>query len=269
MRWARCTTSCTPRSWSPTTMCTQAASTSRTAVSRMRRTLSRSRATRWQSFALDMWIGSRRSTAAGPSPRVRQLANLRVLWAGSALAALLVVGLLIALPRLQPSMGTLLVLAAARSPESLPSTTVSLHGSAGWTAVGSVSGSVPAAPEQRELLALPVAVGTYEGVRLGAEEQSVAISLVAGRVRPCRPGRTCFQQQRDRWQGCRDRGFPHDMPSDLPALYSAFRAARKAKAAVKRAACRGDDRSSNGYPIGARQLREEHQCVVDLRHRNT
>ncbi len=81
-------------------------------------------------------------------------------------------------------MGTLLVLAAARSPESLPSTTVSLHGSAGWTAVGSVSGSVPAAPEQRELLALPVAVGTYDGVRLGAEEQSVAISLVAGQVEP-------------------------------------------------------------------------------------
>ena len=131
-----------------------------------------------------MWIGSRRSTAAGLSSRVRPLANLRVLWAGSALAALIIVGLLIALPRLQPATGTLLVLASARSPESLAPTNVSLHGSAGWTAIGSVSGSVPAAPEERELLALPVAVGTYDGVRLGAEEQSVAISLVAGQVEP-------------------------------------------------------------------------------------
>jgi cytochrome oxidase Cu insertion factor (SCO1/SenC/PrrC family) len=131
-----------------------------------------------------MWISLRRGTAAGRYPRVRQLGNLRVLWAVSALAALLIVGLLIALPRLQPSTGTLLVVAAARSPESLPTTTVSLHGSAGWTAIGSVSGSVPAAPEQRELLALPVAVGTYDGVRLGDQEQSVAISLVTGQVEP-------------------------------------------------------------------------------------
>src|SRR5712691_2840882 len=94
------------------------------------------------------------------------------------------VGLLIALPRLQPPTGTLLVLASARSPESLAPTTVSLHGSAGWTAIGSVSGSVPAAPEQRELLALPVAVGTYYGVRLGLDEEPVAISVVAGQVEP-------------------------------------------------------------------------------------
>src|SRR5229473_5228334 len=184
MRWARCTTSCMPRSSSPTTTCTPAASTSRTAVSRMPRTWSRSKATRWPSSAPHMWIGSRRSTAAGLSQRVRQLPNLRVLWAGSALAVLLIVGLLIALPRLQPATGTLLVLAAARSPDALAPTNVSLHGSAGWTAIGSVSGSVPAAPEQRELLALPVAVGAYDGVRLGAEEQSVAISLVAGQVEP-------------------------------------------------------------------------------------
>src|SRR4029077_6960453 len=76
------------------------------------------------------------------------------------------------------------VVASARSAESLPATSVSLHGSARWTAIGSVSGSVPAAPEQRELFALPVAVGTYDGVRLGDQEQSVAISLVAGQVEP-------------------------------------------------------------------------------------
>ena len=50
--------------------------------------------------------------------------------------------------------------------------------------IGSVSGSVPAAPEQRELVALPVAVGDYDGVRVGANEQPVAISVVAGQVEP-------------------------------------------------------------------------------------
>jgi cytochrome oxidase Cu insertion factor (SCO1/SenC/PrrC family) len=103
---------------------------------------------------------------------------------GGALVALLVAGILLALPRLQPSAGTLVVVGAARSPESIGATAVSLHGSAGWTSIGSVSGSVPAAPEQRELLALPVAVGNYNGVRFGVDEQPVAISIVIGQVEP-------------------------------------------------------------------------------------
>ena len=98
--------------------------------------------------------------------------------------ALLVAGVLLALPRLQPSTGTLVVVGAARAQESIAATAVSVHGSAGWTAIGSVSGSVPAAPEQRELLALPVAVGSYNGVRFGADEQPVAITVVAGQVEP-------------------------------------------------------------------------------------
>jgi cytochrome oxidase Cu insertion factor (SCO1/SenC/PrrC family)/thiol-disulfide isomerase/thioredoxin len=106
------------------------------------------------------------------------------LWAGGALAALLLVGLLLTLPRLQPATGTLLVLASSRSAGSIPTTTVSLHGQAGWSALGTVSGSVPAAPEQRELLALPVAVGSYNGVRLGNDEQRLAIGVVAGQVEP-------------------------------------------------------------------------------------
>ena len=101
-----------------------------------------------------------------------------------ALLALVVVGLLLALPRLQPATGTLLVVGSARSAGSLPPTTVSLHGSAGWTSLGSISGSIPAAPAQRELLALPVAVGDYNGVRFGLVEQPVSISLVAGQVEP-------------------------------------------------------------------------------------
>jgi len=76
------------------------------------------------------------------------------------------------------------VLGSGRSAGSIATTTVSLHGSAGWSALGSVSGDVPAAPEQRELLALPVAVGTYTAVRLGNDEQPVAVAVIAGQVEP-------------------------------------------------------------------------------------
>jgi len=76
------------------------------------------------------------------------------------------------------------VVASGRSGGSIATTSVSLHGSAGWSALGSVSGAVPAAPEQRELLALPVAVGTYDAVRLGADEQPVLVAVVTGQVEP-------------------------------------------------------------------------------------
>src|SRR5713226_3884585 len=120
----------------------------------------------------------------GTSGAGHYLPSPRVLWAGTALAALLVVGVLLALPRLQPPTGTLLVLGSARTADSIAPITVSLHGAAGWSALGSVAGSVPAAPEQRELLAVPVAAGNYNGVRIGADEQPVAISVVAGQVEP-------------------------------------------------------------------------------------
>jgi len=98
--------------------------------------------------------------------------------------ALLIVALLITLPRLQPPTGTVLVLGSARSADSIAATTVSLHGRAGWSALGTVSGSIPAAPEQRELLAVPVTVGDYDGVKVGADQQPLAISVVAGQVEP-------------------------------------------------------------------------------------
>src|SRR2546428_2047073 len=85
--------------------------------------------------------------------------------------ALLIVALLITLPHLQPPTGTVLVLGSARSADSIAATTVSLHGRAGWSALGTVSGSIPAAPEQRELLAVPVAVGGHDGRQSGAEPQ--------------------------------------------------------------------------------------------------
>ena len=76
------------------------------------------------------------------------------------------------------------MLAAGRTPDSIAPTRVSLHSSGGWTELGSISGPVPAAPEQRELLAAPVAIGDYNGVRIGADEQPLAISVVAGQVEP-------------------------------------------------------------------------------------
>jgi cytochrome oxidase Cu insertion factor (SCO1/SenC/PrrC family) len=96
-----------------------------------------------------------------------------------------VAGIFLALPHLRPQTGTLLVLGAGRSADSLATTTISLHTTGGgWSAVGTVSGSVPGAPEQRELLALQIAVGSYDGVRVGAAEQLVNISVVAGQVEP-------------------------------------------------------------------------------------
>ena len=100
------------------------------------------------------------------------------------MAALVAGALLIGLPRLQPSTGTLLVIGAGRSAGSITPTTIELHSSAGWTALGQVSGDVPAAPAQRELLALPVAVGTYDAVRLGSDEASLAVVVTAEQVEP-------------------------------------------------------------------------------------
>jgi cytochrome oxidase Cu insertion factor (SCO1/SenC/PrrC family) len=99
-------------------------------------------------------------------------------------AALAVGALLIALPRLQPATGTLLIIGAGHATGSIPQTSLQLHGSAGWTALGQVSGDVPAAPDQRELLAVPVAAGTYDGVRLGADEAVVSVTVTAGQVEP-------------------------------------------------------------------------------------
>ena len=86
--------------------------------------------------------------------------------------------------RLQPSSGTLLIAAAGRSPESIAGSQVRIQGPAGWSALGTVSGSVPAAPDERELLAVPVAAGAYTGISLGDDITAVDISVAAGQVEP-------------------------------------------------------------------------------------
>ncbi len=99
-------------------------------------------------------------------------------------AALAVVAILVTLPRLAPATGTLLVTGAGRSSGSLPATSVQLHGNAGWTALGDISGQVPAAPSQRELLVVPVVVGAYDGVRLGIDQAILPVTVTAGQVEP-------------------------------------------------------------------------------------
>jgi cytochrome oxidase Cu insertion factor (SCO1/SenC/PrrC family) len=96
----------------------------------------------------------------------------------------LLVALLVALPRLQPATGTLLVIGAGRSAGSIPSMSIQLHGSAGWTALGEIAGVVPAAPSQRELLALPVTVGAYDGVQVGSDQAVLPVVVSAGQVEP-------------------------------------------------------------------------------------
>ncbi len=59
-----------------------------------------------------------------------------------------------------------------------------IQGSAGWSALGTVSGSVPAAPDERELLAVPVPAGAYTGISLGDDINAVDITVAAGQVEP-------------------------------------------------------------------------------------
>jgi cytochrome oxidase Cu insertion factor (SCO1/SenC/PrrC family) len=88
------------------------------------------------------------------------------------------------LPRFSTVNGTLLVVAAGPKAGSLPSTQVRLHGGGGWSPLGSVSGEVPAAPNERELLAVNVPVGSYDGVSLGNDVASLNLTVNTDQVEP-------------------------------------------------------------------------------------
>ncbi len=110
---------------------------------------------------------------------------MRAAWLAAAVVAVLAVVVLWYLPRQVPSRGTLVVIGAARSPTSLPSQTVYLHASGGgWAEVGTVSGSVPAAPDQRQLVAASMRAGAYDSVRLGDSTQPVSLTIKSGQVEP-------------------------------------------------------------------------------------
>jgi cytochrome oxidase Cu insertion factor (SCO1/SenC/PrrC family) len=87
-------------------------------------------------------------------------------------------------PRLQPTTGTLVVVAAGRTATSLPSSSLELGQGGAWSAVGSVSGDVPAAPSQRQLLEASLPVGTYQGVRVGDDVEPVTVTITQGQVEP-------------------------------------------------------------------------------------
>ncbi|HEV8596757.1 MAG TPA: SCO family protein, partial [Candidatus Dormibacteraeota bacterium] len=93
--------------------------------------------------------------------------------------------LLWTVPRIQPPTGTLVVVASARTATTLASTTLMLRQSDGsWVSIGSVSGKVPAAPDQAQLAATAIPVGSYDAVRLGDETDHVAVKITAGQVEP-------------------------------------------------------------------------------------
>ncbi|HEY3195721.1 MAG TPA: redoxin family protein [Candidatus Dormibacteraeota bacterium] len=76
------------------------------------------------------------------------------------------------------------MLVAGRSAGTLPSSSLQLLGSNGWTALGEVSGPVPAAPSQREVVALSMVAGTYNGVRVGDDQAALKVVITAGQVEP-------------------------------------------------------------------------------------
>ncbi len=97
---------------------------------------------------------------------------------------MLVAALLVGLPRLRPPAGTLLVAVSGHAAGTLPSTPLALHGQGGWSALGNASGVVPAAPDEREVLAVAVIAGSYDGLRLGGDQASLPITVAAGQVEP-------------------------------------------------------------------------------------
>jgi cytochrome oxidase Cu insertion factor (SCO1/SenC/PrrC family) len=85
----------------------------------------------------------------------------------------------------QPATGTLVVITAGRSATALPTSTLMLRrGGESWTAVGTVSGDVPAAPAQRQLLEVALPAGTYDAVRVASDVQPVTLTITAGQVQP-------------------------------------------------------------------------------------
>ena len=79
---------------------------------------------------------------------------------------------------LAPVEGDLLVLASARHPDRLTSTSIELHSPAGWTTVGtSPARDVPAAPQIVTVIEARVPVGSYDSLRLGGQILRVRINV--------------------------------------------------------------------------------------------
>ena len=102
----------------------------------------------------------------------------------AASVAVVAIALLVVPQVLKPQTGTFLVVVAGRTVDALPNTQLQVHGSAGWVVLGQVAGSVPAAPQPRQVLETPLAVGMYDRIRLGSDEASVRVQVIKGQVEP-------------------------------------------------------------------------------------
>jgi cytochrome oxidase Cu insertion factor (SCO1/SenC/PrrC family) len=99
--------------------------------------------------------------------------------------AVLAVVILWIAPRVQPATGTLVVVATGRQATTVSSTTLMLRQDDGsWVTIASVSGSVPAAPDQSQLAAVAIPVGRYDAVQFGPDVEGVAVTITAGQVEP-------------------------------------------------------------------------------------
>jgi cytochrome oxidase Cu insertion factor (SCO1/SenC/PrrC family) len=103
----------------------------------------------------------------------------------AAAVAVVAVAVLWYAPRLVPPTGSLVIVAAGRSATTLPVATLTIHRAGGtWTTVAPISGDVPAAPEQNQLLVTPWPVGSYDAVGLAGAIQRVSLTIATGQVEP-------------------------------------------------------------------------------------
>lgn len=95
-------------------------------------------------------------------------------WSVAAAAGVLVAGKLL----LTPVHGDVLVLASAPQPDQLAGSSLELHSSSGWMALGSFPGNpVPAAPKTVTLLQARVPIGSYDRLKLGNLELPLRMSV--------------------------------------------------------------------------------------------
>ena len=88
-------------------------------------------------------------------------------------------------PRLQPPTGTLVVVATGREATSLSTAPMTIHQSTGsWMSVGTLAGSVPAAPDTRQLAVASLTAGAYDALRVGGETYPVTVTISANQVAP-------------------------------------------------------------------------------------
>ena len=84
-----------------------------------------------------------------------------------------------------PPAGTLVVLASARTSQTLPAAPVRLHSSRGWQQLaGRPPEAVPVAPDQVVLAQASIPSGSYDGLEVGFTRLPLALRVAPGQVQP-------------------------------------------------------------------------------------